>query len=72
MKTLRKLEINPERLMKDEELKRLGGGYDPLCCTCILIDPPYTTQGYMIAGGPFACSYWCNYVNSGWTGAWVC
>lgn len=28
MKTLGKLKINPERIMKNEELKALRGGYD--------------------------------------------
>ena len=32
MKTLRKLEINPERLMKDEELTLLRGGYGGAKC----------------------------------------
>jgi len=32
MKTLRKLEINPARLMKDEELVTVRGGYDTVAC----------------------------------------
>lgn len=32
MKKLRKLEINPERLMKDEELMTLRGGYGSYEC----------------------------------------
>ncbi len=34
MKKLRKLEINPERLMKDEELVVLRGGYGGCQCDC--------------------------------------
>jgi hypothetical protein len=32
MKTLRKLEIKPERVMKDEELMTLRGGYGSYKC----------------------------------------
>jgi len=73
MKKLNKLQINSEKMMKNDELLRLrGGGYDPLCCVCTLKDPPYTPTGYMVADGPWDCSYQCNYVNSEWYGNWVC
>ena len=42
MKKLGKLSINPEKVMKNEELVSLRGGYggNELCCTAF-----YTTQG---------------------------
>lgn len=33
MKKLNKLEINPKKLMKNEELLTMRGGYD-CCCQC--------------------------------------
>ncbi len=33
MKKLKKLQINPERLIKNEELISLRGGYGTWCCT---------------------------------------
>ena len=41
MKKLNKLQINSEKLMKNEELVTLRGGYDPwvgTCCECIYSD----------------------------------
>lgn len=35
MKTLRKLQINPERILKEEELKSLKGG--EWCGACIVV-----------------------------------
>jgi len=72
MKTLRKLKINSEKIIKNVDLLRLRGGYDQLCCTCILEDPPYTPQVNMVADGPWQCSYWCGYANPDWTGWWRC
>jgi len=34
MKKLNKLEINPKKLMKNEELLTLRGGYDGCTCLC--------------------------------------
>ena len=34
MKKLNKLQINSEKLMKNEELLTLRGGYGDNCCTC--------------------------------------
>jgi|BioPla2DNA2_1021312.scaffolds.fasta_scaffold180789_1 hypothetical protein len=34
MKRLNKVQINPEKVMKNEELVRLRGGYDPCTCLC--------------------------------------
>jgi hypothetical protein len=35
MKKLGKLEINPEQLIKNEELLKLRGGYNPCTCCCV-------------------------------------
>jgi natural product precursor len=34
MKTLKRLNINNERLLEDNELKTLRGGYDFAACSC--------------------------------------
>jgi natural product precursor len=34
MKTLKKLSINPEKVIKNEELVNLRGGYDEYECVC--------------------------------------
>jgi len=66
MKTLRKLEIKPERLMKDEELITLRGGYDNYsCCICY---SGMTPKGYMAALNSAECQYNCG--EMGWTGSW--
>jgi natural product precursor len=69
MKTLSKIKINPERILKDEELRTLNGGG---CWYCIVTCP--TTQfGGEGCGptheyvqytceqmwGPAGCSCWC-------------
>jgi len=58
MEKLRKLEINPERLMKDEELVVLRGGYSgPCTCFCFNI---WTTFGYLLSESgdcPTDCLY---------------
>lgn len=53
MKKLGKLQINPERLIKTDELTTLRGGYDGSCCTC--------TDGYaMAATNASECEDFCN------------
>lgn len=48
MKTLRKLKINPEKILLNEELTRLSGGEDP--CTCICFgDHGNTCYGYLLS-----------------------
>ncbi len=51
MKKLKKLSINPEKLMKNEELISLKGGYDSLCgtyrCRCGFTGG-YTSSEYVI------------------------
>ena len=63
MKTLKKIQINPERLMKDEELISLKGGYDTW--TYCFID------GVMCANNPTGdCAgialWFCDTYCAGW------
>jgi hypothetical protein len=53
MKKLSKLQINPEKLMKNEELMTLRGGYSCWCWNC-------DTPGWMLgAGDPGQCASAC-------------
>ena len=53
MKTLGKLQINPDKIMKNDELMTLKGGYDDSClCFCL---PP----GYVIPIDHRDCSHYC-------------
>lgn len=62
MKKLGKLEINPEKIMKNEELLTLRGGFG--CCTC--------TNGYaMAASSSDECEDFCNDLQ-GQHGVWGC
>lgn len=49
MKKLSKLEINLNKIMKNEELITLRGGYDPCTCTCQLTIEPYCCFGYLVS-----------------------
>ena len=61
MKKLNKLQINHEKLMKNEELITLRGGYDGYCCTC-------TINGiHMAATGTWDCYWNCAAIGSGST-----
>lgn len=54
MKKLNKLQINSEKLMKNEELIALKGGYgEPCWCVCI-------PGGYLLSGYG-DCGYDCYY-----------
>lgn len=64
MKKLNKLQINSEKIMKNEELTTLRGGYDGACCTC--------TNGYAMAASNSAeCEDFCNDL-PGQHGVWRC
>ncbi|MCC7576450.1 MAG: hypothetical protein KK926_06415 [Methanomethylovorans sp.] len=61
MKKLRKLDINPARLMKVEELVELRGGYDEtVCCWCT--GPAY--WGRMAASNSEECRINCALIGS--------
>jgi len=62
MKKIGKLQVNPEKVMKNEELLKLRGGYgEPCTCLCASADPEYHFCGYMFAPDG-NCDYWCNEV----------
>ena len=58
MKKLGKLQINPEKLMKNEELVTLRGGYGDNCCKCYV---GVTFLGVMVGTTKHDCSEICNY-----------
>ena len=62
MKKLGKLEINPGKLMKKEELISLKGGYGgyDYCCWCI--GPTY--WGYLAEQSDNDCRIGCAMINS--------
>jgi hypothetical protein len=50
MKKLNKLQINPEKLMKNEELITLQGGEgNPCTCLCYKLIPAYSPLGYLVS-----------------------
>jgi hypothetical protein len=61
MKKLNKLEINPEKLMKNEELLILRGGYGETNCKCICAryDPDAHICGYIDTVSPVDCNTKC-------------
>ncbi len=67
MKTLNKLNINSEKLMKSEELLILKGGYGGACCWCV--DQNEIIHGAMAASDPVSCNAYCSAV-PGWHGWW--
>ncbi len=57
MKKLKKLEISPEKIMKNEELINLkGGSYGSMCCICR--GDGYNV-GYMLTATPSTCDSLC-------------
>jgi len=67
MKKLNKLCINSEKLMKNEELVIIRGGYVN-CCQCYTRDPIPQLVGYMAAWNQADCTYQCDYMD--WDGTW--
>ena len=61
MKKTNKVQINSEKLIRDDELVKLRGGYQN-CCICY--DGMMTPKGYMAAWNAADCDYQCEYM--GW------
>ncbi len=64
MKKLGKFTISPEKIMKNEELINLQGGYQGWCCYC---------EGHGILAGPSnmaECQDQCAMLFDGATGWW--
>ena len=69
MKTLGKLNINSKKLMKNEELITLKGGYGGCCCWCTTSQGSF--GGCMAAGNPSDCRVNC--ILAGFTSSrWDC
>ena len=71
MKRLNKLEINPEKVMKNEELLTLRGGYDGTGCCMCKIDQ--IIVGVIVGSTPLNCDPDCKYTfDSSAYGSWIC
>ena len=69
MKKLNKLEINPERLMKDEELVVLRGGYGGCHCDCYDSNTQFMEE---IESDALHCFPDCVAIYPGGLGHWNC
>jgi hypothetical protein len=65
MKKLGKLEINSDKIMKNEELLTLRGGYDFHGCWCF--DSDGYAKGHMAASNQAECTQLC-FEAGGWFG----
>jgi hypothetical protein len=70
MKKLNKLYINPEKVMKNDELVTLRGGYGTGCCECK--DWNHNVLGYMTGSTPTTCNEDCFLGNQTGYGTWEC
>jgi|WetSurMetagenome_2_1015567.scaffolds.fasta_scaffold47506_2 hypothetical protein len=73
MKKLNKLQINPARIMQNNELISLKGGDAPggsPCCLCHLSDG--TKKGFMFGATISTCSNLCSQAYFGGYGTWEC
>ncbi len=76
MKKLKKLTINPEKLMNNEELINLRGGYEGMegliCCQCKF------ATGYYVGGFTFVDEYdcatmdLCSFIDEQAESQWIC
>ena len=69
MKKLNKIQVNPARLMKNEDLINIKGGYDGPCCVCKAWDG--TILGFMWTT-PEMCNTDCFNANQTGYGLWNC
>lgn len=56
MKKLNKFEVNPLKLLKNNELLTLKGGYGTTCCTCYSGGTPI---GDVLATNDYMCNQNC-------------
>jgi len=67
MKKLGKLQINPEKLMKNEELLTLRGGYGDVACACKKDGITLCSEMVENCGTEYgSCKQWCNYYCPGY------
>jgi hypothetical protein len=70
MKILKKLSINPEKVIKNEELVNLNGGYGTGCCACYIGG---IFQNYIVGSTQSDCDADCKAIQNGWGGGvWEC
>lgn len=69
MKKIGKIQINPEKVMNNEELLQLRGGYAENCCMCRRVGEEL---GYMIGATPENCHILCAEAYFGAYGTWDC
>ncbi|MDX9782993.1 MAG: hypothetical protein RBT35_08485 [Bacteroidales bacterium] len=65
MKTLGKLKIIIEKLINEDDLVALKGGYGGACCWCV--DGNEHIIGSMAASNPEQCHLYCSTID-GWHG----
>ena len=71
MKTLGKFKINPEKVINDEELVNLRGGYETACCECT--NEYNEVLGYIVGSTALDCEDDCEAVYGGCAdGEWKC
>ncbi len=70
MKKLGKLSINPDKLMKNEELVNFKGGYHgyTACCLCSV---GYSLVKYIVGSTSSTCNSDCQAIGLPY-GEWVC
>ena len=70
MKKLGKLKVNPEKIMKQNELLVLRGGDGDCHCMCWSRDPIPQPMGLMASWNQTDCTDNCGVM--GWSGTWNC
>lgn len=72
MKKLHKLQINPEKLIKEDDLKTIQGGYGGACCLCWVLNGNFCL-GAMAAASSDDCHELCDSLYPGESyGTWNC
>jgi len=67
MKRLNRIQIKPQKLLNDNELITIRGGYGSECCECHIVGDGTVT----ISSTPSACNSDCYIQHGGW-GVWQC
>ncbi len=65
MKKIGKLSINPEKVIKNDELVNLKGGYGTGCCQC------WRDKNIIVGSSPSECNSDCYNAYSTF-GTWIC
>lgn len=70
MKKLNRLQIDTGKMIRDEELVRLKGGYEGACCTCHAWSG--TVIGHIYGSSIWGCNNDCFYAMGTGFGTWDC